>query len=125
MSLISSSLNRIYAVLAWLLAATGIFHLVTTWQLTNQTDFTRVWFFGAGIAMIQAAVFNLLHHVYGQNAQGLRWATRGFNGLLLVFAAVAGRVIGASVPEQIFLLGVFGVLLVFSFTNAAFRPNQE
>ena len=125
MPTISSSINRIYAVLAWVLAATGVFHLVTTWLLTNQTAFTRVWFFGAGIAMIQGAVFNLLNRVYGQNATGLRWVTRASNGLLLVFAAVAGKVIEASVPEQIFLLGIIGALLVFSFTNVGFRPNQE
>jgi len=123
MPTISAFINRIYALIAWVLAATGVFHLITTWQLTNQTAFTRVWFFGAGVAMIQGAVFNLLNRAYGQNATGLCWVTRASNGLLLVFAAVAGKVINASVPEQIFLLGVFAGLLVFSLMDKGFRPQ--
>ena len=112
---------RIYAVLAWLLAALGALHMATTWRLTSPTPFTRVWFFGAGIAMVQAAALNLLHRSYGRSAVGLRWTTRGFNALIFAFAAVAGIVTDATIGELILMLGVLAGLLVLSFTAAAHR----
>ena len=118
-------LSLAYAILAWLLAAIGVLHLATTWQLSSSTAFTRVWFFGSGIAMVQAAALNLLNRSYGHSAAGLRWATRGFNVLLLAFAAVAGTVSGATVVEFIALLGVLAGLLVLSLMPAASADSDE
>lgn len=108
-----------YAVLAWFLAALAVLHMATTWRLNAASAFTRVWFFGSGIAMAQVAAFNLLHRSYGRTAGGLRWTTRTFNLLMLAFAAVAGAVSHATVLEFVFMLGVLSGLLLLSFTAAA------
>jgi hypothetical protein len=111
--------STVYAVLAWILAAVAILHMATTWRLNAATAFTRVWFFGSGLAMAQAAAFNLLHRSYGRTAAGLRWTTRACNLLLLGLAAVAGAVTHATLPERVFLLGDLAGLLLLSFTSAA------
>ena len=115
----SSLLNRLYAALAWLLAALAALHMATTWRLTSATSFTKVWFFGAGIAMAQAAALNLLHRRYGLTAVGVRWATRASNVLMLAFATVAGLVTRASIAELVVLLSALGTLLLLSFTAHA------
>lgn len=117
----SSILARLYALLAWLLAAVSLLHMATTWRLGSAASFTRVWFFGAGIAMAEGAALNLLHRSYGRSAPGLRWSTRAFNALMLAFAGAAGLVTGASVLELVFLLGLLSGLLILSFTAAAHR----
>ena len=89
------SLRTIYALLAWLEAGLGALHMATTFRLTKSTAFTKLWFFGAGIAMAQAAALNLLHRSYGSSAAGLRWTTRASNLMILAFATVAGLVTGA------------------------------
>ena len=118
-------LSPAYATLAWLLAAIGVLHMATTWQLISSTPFTRVWFFGTGIAMVQAAALNLLHRSYGHSVVGLRWVTRGFNALLLGFAAVAGTATGATILELFGLLGVLAGLLVLSFATGAQRSDTK
>ncbi len=117
----SDIVARVYAVLSWLLAAVGALHMATTWRLTSASSFTRVWFFGSGIAMAQCAALNLLHRSYGRSAPGLRWTTRAFNVLMLGFALVAGLASGASIPELVFLLGLLAGLLILSFAAAAHR----
>jgi len=115
----SSILARLYAALAWLLAGVSALHMATTWRLTSASSFTRVWFFGAGLAMAQAAALNLLHRRYGRALPGLRWTTRAFNAVMLAFAAVAGIATGASIPELIVLLGLLAGVLLLSFSTAA------
>lgn len=116
-------LSRIYAALAWLIAAIAVLHMATTWQLASATAFTKVWFFGAGVAMAQAAALNLLHRLHGRSTPSLAWVTRGCNALMLAFAAVAGVVTNASTAEMVVMLGTLAGLLVLSFTNSALRPE--
>lgn len=112
---------NVYAVLAWLLAAIGVLHMATTFGLHAATPFTRIWFFGTGIAMAQCAALNLLHRTYGRSALGIRWTTRGFNIVILAFATVAGAVTGASAVELVILLGVLAAVLLLSFMSVAYK----
>ena len=116
-------LTRVYAALAWLIAAIAVLHMATTWQLSSATAFTKVWFFGAGVAMAQTAALNLLHRVHGRSSLSLAWVTRSSNALMLALAAVAGIVTKASTAELVVLLGTLAALLVLSFTNSALRPD--
>lgn len=116
-------LTRVYAALAWLIAAIAVLHMATTWQLSSATAFTKVWFFGAGVAMAQTAALNLLHRLHGRSALSLAWVTRSSNALMLAVAAVAGVVTGASTAELVVMLGTLAGLLVLSFTNSALRPG--
>lgn len=118
-------LTRSYAVLAWLVALLASLHMATTWRLTSASAYTRVWFFGAGIAMAQAAALNLLHRTYGRSAVSLAWVTRGFNAVMLVFATVAGFVTGAGIGELVTMVAVLGALLVMSFLDGANRPGDR
>ncbi len=111
--------SRIYAVAAWLLMAIGVLHMATTWRLSAASPFTRVWFFGAGLAMVQAGALNLLNRRYGREALGLAWVTRGGNLFLFGFATVAGAVNNATVGEFALILGVLATLLLLSFLPAA------
>jgi len=117
------SLTRVYAALAWLIAAIAVLHMATTWQLSSATAFTKVWFFAAGVAMAQTAALNLLHRVHGRSALSLAWVTRSSNALMLALAAIAGVVTEASVAELVVMLGTLGGLLVLSFTKSALRPD--
>jgi hypothetical protein len=110
-----------YAVLAWLLGALALLHMATTWRLQTATAATRVWFFGAGLAMAEVAALNLLNRRYGRTAVGLRWTTRAFNLVMLINAVVGGIVTGASAGEMVFVLGMLGALLVLSLTAVAHR----
>ena len=47
-----------YTVLAWLLAAVAVLHMVTTWRLSSASAFTRIWFFGSGVAMVSPIILN-------------------------------------------------------------------
>jgi hypothetical protein len=114
--------SNAYAALAWVVAAIALLHMATTWRLHVATPFTRVWFFGAGIAMAQAAALNLLHRKYGRSAVGVRWITRAVNIVILAFATVAGAVTGATTVERIVMLGVLTSLLILSFTSVV-HPN--
>jgi len=112
-------MSRLYALLAGLLAALAALHMATTWRLTSATAFTKVWFFGTGIAMAQAAALNLLHRRYGAGATGLRWVTRASNAATLGIASVAGWVTGASPGELALMLGLLAALLLLSFTRGS------
>jgi hypothetical protein len=114
-------LSRAYAALAWMLAALAVLHMGTTFRLATATAFTKVWFFGAGVAMAQTALFNLLHRAYGRTA--LAWVTRASNALMLGLAAVGGLVTGASAAELVVMLGALGALLVLSFVFGATRAD--
>ena len=114
-------LSRVYAVLAWLLAALAVLHMATTFRLTSASTFTKVWFFGAGVAMAQTAALNLLHRAYGRAALG--WVTRGSNAVMLALAAVGGLVTGASATELVVILGALATLLVLSFIDSATRSH--
>lgn len=86
-------------MLAWMLAALAVLHMGTTFRLAAATAFTKVWFFGAGVAMAQTALLNLLHRAYGRTA--LAWVTRASNAVMLGLAAVGGLVTGASAAELV------------------------
>ncbi len=117
----SRFVSNMYAALACVLGAISLLHMATTFWLRTATPFTRVWFFGAGIAMAEGAALNLLHRVHGRSAPGLRWTTRAFNIIMLAFATVAGSVTGASALEFIILLGILSVILLLSFASAAYK----
>jgi peptidoglycan/LPS O-acetylase OafA/YrhL len=118
-------LSAVYAVLAWVLGAISVLHMATTFSLHAATPFTRVWFFGTGIAMAEMAALNLLHRLYGRTMPALRWITRAFNTIMLGFAAVAGRVTSASTPELMIMLSLLSALLFLSFASAAGRSDNE
>lgn len=116
-------LTRVYAALAWLIAAIAVLHMATTWQLSSASAFTKVWFFGSGIAMAQTAALNLLHRTHDRTARSLAWVTRTSNALVLGFAAVAVSVTKASIAELVVILGTLAALLILSFTHRALRPE--
>jgi hypothetical protein len=89
--------------------------MLTTFRLSTASPAFRVWFFGSGIAMSLVGALNLLHRTYGPSAPGLRIVCRGANILLIIFAAVAGSVTGASMPEYILIMGLLGGALILSF----------
>jgi len=114
-------LSRSYAVLAWLLAALAVLHMATTFRLASASPFTKVWFFGAGVAMAQTAALNLLHRTHPGTALG--WVTRGSNIVILGLAAVGGVVTHASAAELVVMLGALAALLVLSFVDSSTRST--
>jgi len=112
--------SRIYAVAAWLLMAIGVLHMATTWRLSAASAFTRVWFFGAGIAMVQAGALNLLNRAYGAGAVGVRRVCIGSNVLMTCFAVVAGVFTNAGPAQFIVVLGLVGGTTVLSFLRTPF-----
>lgn len=116
-------LTGTYAAVSWLMATLAVLHMATTWRLSSATAFTKVWFFGAGIAMAQVAALNLLNRAHRRSFASLAWVTRGSNALVFAFAVVGGVVTKATLGELIVILGAFAALLVLSFSSAATRPD--
>lgn len=92
--------------------------MATTFRLSG-TSVSKVWFFGAGIALVLDGVLNFLNRQYGRHALGVRVACIATNLLMLCFAGVAGRVTNASVAEQVVILFVLASTLVLSTGRSA------
>lgn len=95
--------------------------MATTFRLNSASAFTKLWFFGAGVAMAQTAALNLLHRA--NRGAALAWVTRGSNTVMLGLAAAGGLVTGASAAELVVMLSALATLLVLSFTDSALRPQ--
>jgi hypothetical protein len=110
-----------YVLLALILGCISLLHMGTTFSLRSANTFTRIWFFGSGLAMAYDVALNLLNWIYGRSAAGLRWTARAFNLFMLTFATVAGIFTSASVWELAILLGILFGLLILSFSAAAYK----
>ncbi|MCI0411679.1 hypothetical protein L0222_02630 [bacterium] len=108
----------LYALVAAAILALGILHMATTFRLSSSA-ISKVWFFGAGIALALAGVLNFLNRRYGLGAFGLRAVCIGTNLFMLCFAGIAGRITGASLAEQIVMLAVLTSALVLSALHSA------
>lgn len=112
-------LHRIYAILGWAIIALGGLHMLTTFRLASSPAF-RVWFFGSGIALVLVGALNLLHRNYGPSAPGLRAVCRGANIFITLFAAIAGIVSRASVPELVMMMALLGGATILSFLHSRY-----
>ena len=108
----------IYSFISAAIVALGILHMTTTARLTASAAL-KLWFFGAGLAIALTGALNLLNRRYGLAAFGLRVVCIGANGIIIGFAAVAGRVTGASAVAQAVMLTVLTSALILSTLPAA------
>ena len=108
----------LYASVAAAILALGLLHMATTFRLSSSPE-SKVWFFGAGLAIAFGGVLNLLNGRYGPGAIGLRAACIGANILMVGFGAVAGRVTRASAAEQAIILTMLVSALILSATRSA------
>ncbi len=113
-----TALRFLYALFSFAIIAIGVLHMATTFRLSGTTA-AKVWFFGAGIALVLAGVLNLLNRQYGLRAFGVRATTIATNVFMLCFAGIAARLTNASAGEQIFLLSVLASTLVLSAFRSA------
>ncbi len=107
--------RHVYSTLSWGIVALGTIHMLTTAALRGATPAGRVWFFGAGIAMVLSGSLNLLNGSYGAVARGVRWVCIGNNVLMTGFAAVAGIITNAGLGQFATMLGLVGGATVLSF----------
>jgi|ERR1700730_11511249 len=113
----------LYAVMAAAILALGVLHMATTFRLSSSPA-TKVWFFGAGMAIALGGVLNLLNRQYGLAAFGLRAACIGTNLLTVCFFSIAGRVTGASVAGQLIMLaGLTSALVLSALRSASIAPQ--
>src|SRR3990172_2971942 len=96
----------LYNTLSWGIVLLGTIHMLTTAVLTGSSAAGRVWFFGAGIAMVLTGALNLLNRVYGAGAVGVLWVCIGSNVLMSCFAVVAGVSTNAGPAQFIVVLGL-------------------
>ena len=115
--------NHVYRILSWGVIALGVVHMLTTAALRGGTPAGRVWFFGAGIAMVLSGCLNVLNLAYGTVARGVRWVCVGNNISMTVFAAVAGVVTRAGPGEFATVLGLVGGATVLSLLTARMKPG--
>ncbi len=92
--------------------------MATTFRLSSSPT-AKVWFFGAGMAIALGGVLNLLNRRYGLAAFGLRAACIGTNVLMVCLVGVAGRVTGASAPQQAAMLTLLTSALILSAVPSA------
>lgn len=66
-------------IAAWALLAIGVLHCALTPFIYKQYSEDAMWFFTAGLALIQMAVLNLLRIRYATVAAGVRTVSIGVN----------------------------------------------
>jgi hypothetical protein len=108
------SLGRIYAVLAWLIVAFGMLHMLATFRLSAGTSLGKVWFFGSGLAIALVGALNLLHRAYGASCLGVRIVCWLANVLLTLLAIVAGTISRASLLQRVIIWSLLGGVLILS-----------
>ncbi len=108
----------LYALVAAAILALGVLHMATTFRLASSLT-SKVWFFGAGIALALAGILNLLNRQYGLGAFGLRAVCIGTNIFMVCFASIAGRITGASLAEQVIMLAVLTLTVLLSALRSA------
>lgn len=113
----------LYNILSWGIVALGTLHMLATAALRGGTPAGRVWFFGAGIAMVLSGSLNLLNSAYGAGARGVRWVCIGNNVLMTCFAVVAGVFTGAGPGQFVTVLGLVGGATVLSFLPPPLKPG--
>jgi len=113
----------LYRILSWGIVVLGTVHMLTTAALRGGSPAGRVWFFGAGIAMVLSGALNLLNSAYGAGARGVRWVCIGNNVLMTCFAVVAGVFTGAGPGQFATVLGLVGGATVLSFLTALLKPD--
>jgi hypothetical protein len=111
---------HLYGTLSWGIVLLGTVHMLTTAALTGGSAAGRVWFFGAGIAMVLAGALNLLNRAYGARAVGVRRVCIGSNVLMTCFAVAAGVFTNAGPAQFIVVLGLVGITTVLSFLRTPF-----
>ena len=111
-------MKNLYAIVAAAILSLGVLHMATTFRLSS-SPVSKVWFFGAGIALALDGVLNFLNRRYGLGAFGLRAVCIGTNLFMVCFAGIAGRITGASLAEQIVMLAVLTSAVVLSALRSA------
>lgn len=113
----------LYALSGAAIMALGVLHMATTFRLSS-SPVAKVWFFGAGLAIALGGLLNLLNRRYGLAAFGLRAACIGTNVLMVCLVGVAGRVTGASVPQQAGMLTLLiSALILSAVPSASINPQ--
>ena len=111
----------LYGTLSWGIVVLGTVHMLTTAALTAGSAAGRVWFFGAGMAMVLTGALNLLNRAYGASAVGVRRVCVASNVLMTCFAVVAGVFTNAGLAQFIVVLGLVGGTTALSFLREPFR----
>ena len=111
----------IYGTLSWGIVLLGTVHMLTTAALTASSAAGRVWFFGAGMAMVLSGALNLLNRAYGASAVGVRRVCIASNVLMTCFAIVAGVFTNAGPAQFIVVLGLVGGTTALSFLR---KPSR-
>ncbi len=115
---------HLYGTLSWGIVLLGTVHMLTTVALTAGSAAGRIWFFGAGIAMVLAGALNLLNRAYGARAVGVRRVCIGSNVLMTCFAVVAGVFTNAGPAQFIVVLGLVGGTTVLSFLRTTVHGSR-
>ena len=110
----------LYGTLSWGIVLRGTVHMLTTAALTTSSAAGRVWFFGAGMAMVLAGALNLLNRAYGASAVGVRRVCIACNVLMTCFAVAAGVFTNAAPAQFIVVVGLVGGTTVLSFLRKQF-----
>lgn len=102
-------------IFAWALLVLGLVHCAFTPIAYAQFSINAIWFLGAGMAMVFAAMLNLLRISYSAVAPGTRLAALIANVLLLSLSVgIAGAVTLHNNPQVIVAGVIVLVELLFS-----------
>jgi hypothetical protein len=115
--------RHLYKILSWGIVALGTAHMLVTAALRGGTPAGRVWFFGAGIAIVLSGSLNLLNIAYGAAARGVRWLCIGNNVFMTGFAVVAGVITDTEPWQFATVLSLVGGATVLSFLTVPWKPG--
>lgn len=115
-----SKLKRLYIALSAAVLILGVVHMLFTLRLESTSPAGKIWFFGAGIAMAQTGLFNMLNARYGRDARGLYIVTVLTNFAMTAFAFIAGRLTGGTTAEVVVIVGVLAATTFLSI----FAPRK-
>ena len=118
-------MRRIYLFLGWGIVVLGVVHMSATWRFFTEISGAALWFFSGGMMMVLIGALNLLNRAYGREAPGLRTVCIAATMIATLFGAVAGTVNGASIPEFVLVLGLFGGASILSITLTVTARDAE
>lgn len=117
-------MRRAYLVLGWGIIILGVVHMIAATQIFAGLSARALWFVGAGIAIVLLGALNLLNHMYGADAPGLRRVSAAANVLMTVFGITGGLVSKGDLPQFVVVLGLVGGATILSLLSGASMPPR-
>lgn len=109
----------LYLIVSLLLCGIGVLHMATTFRAYREFNASAIWFFGAGLLLMQIGALNLFCRRQATALPALRSFTFWCNLLVTGYIFCAGLATKATLAQMIILVGATLLATLLSRTLAA------